>query len=561
MAAFLVATMAAQASASGHSSNPYVLGLKCTATKLKAAGKDCMCRHKARAKSVAKGIVVDLARCQTKLIAGFDKADSKGQGWCRIEGNAAAVAARVDGFCADVNSSLAGAGELSKSERKCAAKKIKTAGKLCLCMHKASSKATRKGLARDYTKCRTKFASSFAKAEAKGTCATNGDTAAVEDLIDGGFGEVEADLLDLRTEDFSTRGSYGVGLFSLDLIDDTRTTQAAGSLPELPSRTLPTEVWYPADVPGYIDQRNAALVDEAKSYPLIIRSHGFGGTNIDSLDLTRHLASHGYIVVAPLFPLSNLNTPAGARTLFDIDEQARDVSFLIDTVLGWNNDPEHIFYDRVDSSRIGATGHSLGGITSLLAGYHAEVGDSRIGAVVALAPLACIVEEVFFDSGTAPLLIMGGTDDMITPVTSNQIIPYQRANATKYLMLIDGGSHIGFADLFLADPDANGDEALFCSNLFPPGSQRPSTGGITVPNGYLGGAAMGIDTTGELCEPICPFPPPVTLNHNVQQELVQAGTLGFFNYVLDTDISARRLLQSRLVAENESVSMSYEELE
>ena len=48
---------------------------------------------------------------------------------------------------------------------------------------------------------------------------------------------------------------------------------------------------------------------------------------------------------------------------------------------------------------------------------------------------------------------------------------------------------------------------------------------------------------------------------NLQQELVQAGTLAFFDYILDSDVPARRLLQSRLVAENESVSMSYEEAE
>ena len=156
-------------------------------------------------------------------------------------------------------------------------------------------------------------------------------------------------------------------------------------------------------------------------------------------------------------------------------------------------------------------------------------------------------------------MIIAGTEDMITPVTSNQIIPYQRANAAKYLMLIEGGTHMGFANLFIADPDANGDEALFCANLFPPGSQRPGAGGITIPDDYLGGAATGIDTTASICEPICPLPPPSTMNHNVQQELVQAGTLGFFDYVLGNGVSARRLVRSRLVSDNETVSISYED--
>ena len=338
--------------------NPYALGIKCAAAKLKAAGKDCMCRHKALSKAVKKASAADFGKCQSKAAAGFSKAETKGQGWCRTESDGGAVDARIDGFCTNVSASLAGQGELSKGERKCAAKKIKAAGKLCMCLHKARSKATAKDTAPDYTKCRTKFASAFAKAEAKGACTTTGDATAVEALVDGGFVEVEADLLDLDTEYFSARGSYGVGNLSLDLVDVTRGTQASGSLPELPSRTLPTDVWYPADALDHFDQQSGApLVDENKAYPLIIRSHGYGGFHEDSTDLTQHLASHGYIVVAATYPLSNFNTPFDAKTLLDIDEQARDVSFLIDTMLGWNNDPENIFYGRIDTSRIGATGH------------------------------------------------------------------------------------------------------------------------------------------------------------------------------------------------------------
>ena len=557
VATFLVAATATQAPA-----NPYVLGLKCASAKLKAAGKDCMCRHKALAKAAAKSIAADFGKCEPKITKDFNKADAKGQGWCRTEGDSQAVDQRIDSFCSTVNTALVPAGDLSKGARKCASKKIKAAGKLCMCLHKGLSKATIKGLTPDYAKCQSKYAATFAKTEAKSACATNGDTTTVEALIDDGFAEVEADLIDLGTDDFATRGGYGVGHLSLELVDDTRTTQASGSLPELPSRTLPTQIWYPADAPVYVDQReDAALVDEAKIYPLIVRSHGFGGTNIDSMDLTRHLASHGYIVVAPTFPLSNLYTPGNARTLLDIDEQARDVSFLIDTVLGWNNDPNHLFYGRVDSSRIGATGHSLGGATSLLAGFHSEVSDNRIEAVVALAPLACTFDEAMYDSASTPLLIMGGTEDMITPVTGNAVIPYQRANPIKYLMLFEEGTHMGFINRLYSDPDANGDEELFCAPQFPPGSQRPSTVGITIPDDYLGGAATGIDTTASICEPICPLPPDSHMNHDVQQELVQAGTLAFFDYILDSDVPARRLLQSRLVAENESVSMSYEEAE
>jgi hypothetical protein len=45
------------------------------------------------------------------------------------------------------------------------------------------------------------------------------------------------------------RPRFGVGVRTLILEDTTRTTPVAGALPELPSRTLEVEVWYPTKPP------------------------------------------------------------------------------------------------------------------------------------------------------------------------------------------------------------------------------------------------------------------------------------------------------------------------
>ncbi|MHA2183024.1 MAG: alpha/beta hydrolase family protein, partial [Promethearchaeota archaeon] len=102
------------------------------------------------------------------------------------------------------------------------------------------------------------------------------------------------------------RGSFPVGVLSQEMHDPSR------------NRSLPTEIWYPATdeykgqdlseetkdkysiigIPGSQDAvRDAKL--RGGTFPLIIFSHGYGGFNTISSHLCCHLASHGYIVLAP----------------------------------------------------------------------------------------------------------------------------------------------------------------------------------------------------------------------------------------------------------------------
>ena len=47
---------------------------KCQAAKLKAAGKDCGCRHAVAAKALTSGAIPDYTKCTAKLTAAFTKA-------------------------------------------------------------------------------------------------------------------------------------------------------------------------------------------------------------------------------------------------------------------------------------------------------------------------------------------------------------------------------------------------------------------------------------------------------------------------------------------------------
>jgi predicted dienelactone hydrolase len=141
------------------------------------------------------------------------------------------------------------------------------------------------------------------------------------------------------------------------------------------THALVTMVWYPADSaslekPQWVGPPNAPLFavgsasPDARSargqFPLIVLSHGTGGSAPMLGWLGTTLATHGYIAAAVNHPGNNAlepYTPAGFSLWW---ERARDLSEVIDKMLA---DPE--FGARIDSGRIAAAGFSLGGYTMI----------------------------------------------------------------------------------------------------------------------------------------------------------------------------------------------------
>ena len=79
-----------------------------------------------------------------------------------------------------------------------------------------------------------------------------------------------------QTPKYDDAGQYGIGVHTYTFVDTSRTTPANGGYPELPSRTLTTEVWYPSTMPsspGEEAMRDAPAA--SGSFPLIVHSHGF----------------------------------------------------------------------------------------------------------------------------------------------------------------------------------------------------------------------------------------------------------------------------------------------
>jgi len=250
-------------------------------------------------------------------------------------------------------------------------------------------------------------------------------------------------------EEAAAPGPYAVGVTTMELVDASRPTAANGSFPGSSERRITVEVWYPtADGPPPGDHRDAALLRAAAPYPLIIFVHGLSSFRLQSQSYTRHLASHGYVVAAPDFPLTNLGSPGGA-SIADLANQPEDVSFVIDRMLAFSGQPGHLMEGAVRPDAIGMTGHSFGAFTTLLTVYGPH-RDERIAAALPIAGSGCVLSEAMTAGVSVPIMVMIGSDDLLIPRAGNRHA-YELAHAPRYWVELLGGNHVRFADADVDD--------------------------------------------------------------------------------------------------------------
>jgi hypothetical protein len=121
-------------------------------------------------------------------------------------------------------------------------------------------------------------------------------------------------------------GSNSVATTTLTFVDTSRSTPPWDGMPSKPSRTLVTTIWYPSRA------SSSVAASAGGRYPLIVFAHGLGGSPQDYQQLLTAWAAAGYVVAAPLFPLSSSET-AGGPDGGDIGNQPGDMSFVINQVL------------------------------------------------------------------------------------------------------------------------------------------------------------------------------------------------------------------------------------
>ena len=239
----------------------------------------------------------------------------------------------------------------------------------------------------------------------------------------------------------STVETYAVGLQQETYVDDSRSTPAHDGDGELPERTLVTDLLYPADG----DPASGAAVEGAAPdptgapYPLVVFSHGLGGSFEYYQALLEGWAAAGYVVAAPRFPLTYADTPGGTDGA-DVQQQPGDVSFVIDQLLAASAGDGPLA-GLVEPEAIGVAGHSNGAITTLGLAANSCCREPRAEAALVLAGTNAPFADGEYDlAHTPPIFFVHGTEDAQLAY-GVAVTMFNEAVGPKGLLTIDGGTH------------------------------------------------------------------------------------------------------------------------
>jgi dienelactone hydrolase len=202
--------------------------------------------------------------------------------------------------------------------------------------------------------------------------------------------------------------------------------------------------------------------------PLVVFSHGIGGSRRGYRYLGEHWSSHGIASLHlqhvgsdrhvwfgnPLGLIGRLQDAAQEREAI---ERPRDVSFALDQLLAGG------FGERIDRRRIAAAGHSYGANTTLLAagarverhGRVVDLHDERLAAAIVLSAPPFYGEadpSRILAPVRLPTLHITATGDVIRipgywSGPEDRIAVYEAVGSPrKALAVFDGGSHSMFTD-------------------------------------------------------------------------------------------------------------------
>ncbi|HTF34822.1 MAG TPA: hypothetical protein VK714_14135 [Myxococcota bacterium] len=191
--------------------------------------------------------------------------------------------------------------------------------------------------------------------------------------------------------------------------------------------------------------------------PVIIFSHGFHGCATQSRFLMEAFASAGYLVFAPNHRDAACDGGwdlGGPKVAFRRPELWNDTTYrdreedLRRLIHAIGSDER--FGARADLSRLGLSGHSLGGYTVLgSAGAWPSWKLGGVKAVLALSPYSqpFIVHDSL-GGLDMPVMYQGGTRDLgITPSLRKNAGAYEKSPRPKYYVEFDKAGHFAWTNL------------------------------------------------------------------------------------------------------------------
>ncbi|CAH1201667.1 hypothetical protein PAECIP111893_01691 [Paenibacillus plantiphilus] len=248
--------------------------------------------------------------------------------------------------------------------------------------------------------------------------------------------------------------------------------------------TFPMTVMYPAGTREQADRLGPYLLELARDaeplegrFPLVLISHGTGGSPLVYRTLARHLARNGFIAGMPEHPFNNRNNNSLEGTMQNLTYRPRHIQMAVD----WFFQNE-LLSESLIPDAVSIIGHSLGGYTALAAAGGAptcfshetpdgkpqsvEVApDSRIRSLVLLAPASVWFRaEGALRAVNIPILMLDAENDPYTPPFHAQIIVEGVADPSKIIYrTVENAGHFSFLSPF--------PESMITSSFLP--SQDP----------------------------------------------------------------------------------------
>lgn len=205
------------------------------------------------------------------------------------------------------------------------------------------------------------------------------------------------------------------------------------------------------------------LPDEAPA-PVVLFSHGLGGSREGNAYLGKHWAQRGYASVFLQHPGSDVSVWQGkpraqareamreAASGANLLLRVKDVSAVLDQLERWNKSRGHALAGRLDPARVAMSGHSFGAVTAqAVSGRRGGGTDPRIKAAILFSPSVRGGDpRQAFGAVSIPWLLMTGTRDVgllneMDVETRLSVFPALPPGG-KYELVLDGAEHWAFSE-------------------------------------------------------------------------------------------------------------------